>query len=183
MYLVFLSVDVAGKDGYKIADILVKKKPQTLIVFLAGDTKDIQKAFELEAFRYLRKPISGKELYSCLNCALDKATKECTIVHNDYTKKIIKLKDIQYIEAGIKGTIVRDSNDTYCSKNTMIKWEEALVNQPFCRCHKSYIVNLMHVDKICKDYAVLRSGERVMISRRRQKEFEYTLNMYVSYGN
>lgn len=40
----------------------------------------------------------------------------------------------------------------------------------------------MHVDKICKKYAVLHNGERVMISRRRQKEFEYSLKKYVG-GN
>ena len=62
----------------------------------------------------------------------------------------------------------------------MIMWEETLVNQPFCRCHKSYIVNLLHVDKICREYAVLHSGEKVLISRRRQKEFQYRLNKFIS---
>lgn len=60
IYLAFLTVEVGGKDGYKIANLLLKKKPNILIAFLAEDTKDIQKAFELGAFRFLRKPISKK---------------------------------------------------------------------------------------------------------------------------
>ena len=180
IYLVFLSVDVGNNDGYKIANLFLKKKPNVLIVFLAEDTKDIQKAFELGAFRFLRKPISKKEIYSCLNDALEKAIDDYTIVYNDKSKEVTRFNNIQYIEAGIKGTIVRCANDTYCSKNTMIKWEDALVNQSFCRCHKSYIVNLKCVDKICREYAVLHSGERVLISRRRQKEFEHRLKKFIS---
>lgn len=99
-----------------------------MIVFLSETTKNIQRTFELGAFRFLLRPINKKELYSYLNDALDKAVNECAIVYDGKTKKIIKLKDIQYIEAGTKGTIVRNANDTYCSKNTMAKWEEALAN-------------------------------------------------------
>lgn len=75
-------------------------------------------AFELEAFLYLRKLIIRKKLHSCLNGALYKVTKKCTIVYNDYTKEVIKFKDIQFIEAESKGTIVRNANNTYCIKNS-----------------------------------------------------------------
>ena len=101
------------------------------------------------------------------------------IVYDDKSKEIIKTKDIQYIEPRSKGTIVRSADDTYYSKDAMIKWEENLSNQPFSRCHKSYIVNLMYVNKIHKGYAELHSGERVMISRRKHKEFKQRLNKYV----
>lgn len=120
------------------------------------------------------------EKYSCLKDANEKVKNKCVIINNSERKEIIKLLDIIYIEAGTKGTVVRISNAIYFSKNSLKSWEECMVNYPFYRCHKSYIVNLSYVDTICKDYAVLKNSERVMISRRRHKDFELQLIKYIS---
>ena len=44
-------------------------------------------------------------------------------------------------------------------------FEEYLLSHGFCRCHKSYIVNMEHIDSIGDNVFVLTDGKTVKISR------------------
>lgn len=50
----------------------------------------------------------------------------------------------------------------------------------FCQCHKSYIINLMHVKGIDKGYALMDNGIKVPISFRRKKRTERMYREYLS---
>lgn len=45
----------------------------------------------------------------------------------------------------------------------------------FFRCHRSFLVNMAHIRSADRQTAVLDSGEKVLVSRRRQQEFRQRL--------
>ena len=49
--------------------------------------------------------------------------------------------------------------------------EKDLQEKGFFRCHKSYLVNLKHVDVYHRQEIVLDNGERIGIAKRRYEEF------------
>ena len=57
-----------------------------------------------------------------------------------------------------------------CSK-TLGYFEEILVDKGFCRCHRSFLVNGMHIERMHKsEHFVLIDQSNVTISRRKQGE-------------
>lgn len=44
-------------------------------------------------------------------------------------------------------------------------YEEFLLHHGFCRCHKSYLVNMEYIDSIDNDVFYLTSGKTMKISR------------------
>ena len=49
--------------------------------------------------------------------------------------------------------------------------ENSLRGKGFCRCHKSYLINLGHVDLYDRQNAILDNGEKIVIAKRRYAEF------------
>ena len=49
--------------------------------------------------------------------------------------------------------------------------EKELEGKGFFRCHKSYLLNLNHVDSYNRQEAILDNGEQVIIAKRRYEQF------------
>lgn len=90
--------------------------------------------------------------------------------------------DILYVEGYGKNCILHFSDskkDVICSKK-LSDIEEKLSKDTFFRCHKSYIVNLKHVDAYSHSDITLDSGETVDISRNKYRDFGEALMEFVT---
>lgn len=178
-FLVFLDIEMPGMNGMQVARHIKQKNKDTIIVFLTSHPEMMQKAFEVRAFRYLLKPVSQKDLDECMNAVMEELEAATVMLHKGGIQKIVKIKDILYIEAGIKNTVVRTEEGIYESKSSMAEWDDMLTDGNFFRCHKTYFVNLAYVNEIQKEYASLHNLERVAVSRRKRKEFEKRILGYI----
>ncbi len=57
--------------------------------------------------------------------------------------------------------------------------ERKLAGYGFLRIHKSYLVNLKHVDMYDRQEAVLDNGERIVIAKRRYEDFCQAILAYM----
>ncbi len=178
-FLVLLDIEMPGIGGMETARRIKEKNKDIIVVFLTSHAQMMQKAFEVRAFRYLLKPISMIDIDQCLNAVMAELEEETVILSREGMDKLVSIRKILYIEAGIKNTIVRTEEGTYASKNNMAEWEDRLTDGSFFRCHKTYFVNLAYVDEIQKEYATLYNRERVAVSRRQRKEFEKRILQYI----
>jgi two-component system LytT family response regulator len=79
------------------------------------------------------------------------------------------LRDIIKIEGDRNySTFHLANHKTKVSSKTLGYFEETLQGKGFFRCHRSYIVNYHHIDKMQKDFLVLKDTSKVPISRRRK---------------
>lgn len=89
--------------------------------------------------------------------------------------KIIAVDDIVYLRASSYYTIINLVDKTTIVASRVLKdFEDILDDNEFFRIHRSTIINLNHLKEcINKDvgYAVLKSGEKLEISRRRKEHF------------
>ena len=79
----------------------------------------------------------------------------------------IRTKDITYIEAFSHETEVHETEAAYRVREGIGVWQERLSDSGlFVLCHRSYLVNLLHVARIDKTEVILDGGERIPLSRR-----------------
>ncbi|MGB4660260.1 MAG: LytTR family DNA-binding domain-containing protein [Mobilitalea sp.] len=178
--LVLLDIEMQGISGMETAYRLQERNEDLLIIFLTGHKEMMQESFEVNAFRFLLKPLQYHDLERCMNAVRKELDKGKVILNLDGMQKVVLYKSILYIEADGKNTIVRTLDSSYLTRNTMIEWEEILNKMYFVRCHKTYFINLAYVDEVNKEYIILQNKERVAISRRNRKEFQQKLYTFIS---
>ena len=65
--IVFLDIEMPGRDGLSIAKELREKQYGGHIVFLTSHTEFMPEAFKVKAFRFLTKPIKPNDLLETLS--------------------------------------------------------------------------------------------------------------------
>lgn len=178
--LVLLDIEMHGISGMETAHFLQEQNEDTLIIFLTGHREMMQESFEVNAFRFLLKPLQYHDLERCMKAVRKELDKGRVILNLDGMQKVVLHKAIIYIEADGKNTIVRTMDSSYLTRNTMKEWEDILNKMYFVRCHKTYFINLAYVDEINKEYIILQNKERVAISRRNRKEFQQKLYTFIN---
>lgn len=146
------------------------------IIFITSLIEYIQEGYEVRAYRYLIKPIKYDDLkIHITNCIkeIEQNDKYLIIKVKDGIKKI-KHNQITYIEIQKKDMVIHTVNGDYLIKNTMDNIESEIDNINFCRCHKSFLLNLEYVDSIKQYCAILENREEVPISRHRFKDIKNT---------
>ncbi|MUP47218.1 hypothetical protein E0K83_15870 [Gramella sp. BOM4] len=69
----------------------------------------------------------------------------------------ISLDDIQYIEADRNYCRLHTKSKKYLLVTTLKEVDESLGSSRFLRIHRSYLVNLAHIDEIGKNYVIINS--------------------------
>ena len=90
--------------------------------------------------------------------------------------KIICVKNILYVEAAAKFSIVYFNDFSTIISYQSLKWFDAYLFQPyFFRCHNSYIVNCLLVDCYWKNRIIFRDRNKIPISRNKILPFKENL--------
>lgn len=186
--LIFLDIQMPKITGFELLELL--DNPPFVIFTTAYDEYAL-KAFEVNAMDYLLKPFEQQRLQQALdkvrNQKLNPNTHEPAgkaegkvlhlpeqaqriVVKENNNIKIIPLADVLYIEAADDYAKVTTAEKYYLKHQRMIQFEQQLPDQQFVRVHRSYIVNLQHIQKVelyekeqfC---VILRNGAKVPVSR------------------
>lgn len=102
------------------------------------------------------------------------------IVHHAKKKYKIIEQEICYIFSEKGDTLVFTQAACYRSSRSLDGWERELDNRLFVRTHRQNIVNLAYVDKVEKEI-YLKTGDKVLLSRRKRKIFEGAYQKYNRY--
>ena len=172
--MIFLDILMGGLDGMKTARGLREKESGSLLVFVSSSRNYVLEAYDVEAFHYLLKPVETEKLKQVLSralCRLRQHPREFLMVRKEWEKKKLFLDDIFYFE--IRGRVIEAHGaEGVCSYYGQIGLlEQSLEGKGFFRCHKSYLINLRHVDGYSRQEAILDNGERIVIAKRRYEEF------------
>lgn len=192
--LIFLDIDMPYMDGFELLELAQPGKYK--IIFVTAFDEYAIKAFKTSAVDFLLKPVITTELVD----AVDKirsstefsATNHYSFLSNqihDIRKnnlnKIITSTIDGYDLISIDNIIYLNSDDSYThlhlklgKKHTVSKnlkhFQEYLPEDIFFRCHKSYMINLNHMDRIIKSQnvqVVMKGGDKISIARSKKDEF------------
>src|SRR3984957_9330359 len=201
--LLFLDVQIPGRNGFEVLDCITDKAPPAVIFVTAFD-KYAVRAFEVRALDYLLKPfnkarfadalkrfherrarMNGVDRKQELKAALQEIQREFRDSERILIKsgsRIIFLRKglIEWVEAQGDYVKFHIGKESHLLRETMTAAAEHLDPNRFVRIHRSRIVNLDHVREIRPlwggDYSVLmRDGTELTMSRTYRTSLQATL--------
>lgn len=171
--IVFLDVEMEGRSGIETAQQLRRLGWDSRIVFLTSHPKYVFSAFDVSASHYLLKPLDVQKLQQVLIGITRQLTAQqeaCCTVKSGAEIHRIPFAQIRFVEVLGRKISLHTQQAVFTFNGRL---DELAASFPDCffRCHKSYLVNLAMVIQYDKETAVLQSGERVPIARRKSAAF------------
>ena len=184
--VVFLDIQMPGIDGFEVIKRrTVERMPA--VVFLTAFDQFAIRAFETEALDYLVKPVSEarfaatmKRLLRRLRSTSSSPREETIVVTTSRGATVLHLNEIDWIEAAGNYTQLWAGTRSYFLRESLQLLEERVQKHGFIRVHRRALVRLDAVRELTRTRAgalsaVLESGVRVPISRRRSASFTAAL--------
>lgn len=172
--IIFLDIIMRGLDGMATAQFLRSKSPDIILIFISSSRDYVFDAYDVEAFQYLLKPIDVGKLRHVLEkavCKTETHSSEYMIINIERQKKKMFLDDICYFEIRGRKIDIHKTDDILTYYEQIGILEKNLQGKGFFRCHKSYLINLRHVDTYNRQEVTLDNGEKIMIAKRRYDDF------------
>ena len=180
--VIFLDIQMPGIDGFEVIKRrTVERMPA--VVFLTAFDQFAIRAFETEALDYLVKPVSEarfaatmKRVSKRLESSSGSPRSETIVVTTTRGATVLHLNEIDWIEAAGNYTQLWVGTRNYFLRESLQLLEERVQQHGFVRAHRSALVRLDAVRELRRTrtgalLAVLASGVRVPISRRRSASF------------
>lgn len=180
--LLFLDVQMPECDGFEVLERLGPLTPPGLVFVTAHDAYAL-KAFDAAAVDYLLKPFERERFERALRLAKERALQRRRqpavrapwVVRNGPEILLVDPADIDWIEASDYYACLRVGERRHLLRRSLAELAQTLEGEaggvPFCRIHRSVIVNLQRVERIGHDaggggVVVLRDGRTLPLSRR-----------------
>ncbi len=178
--LVFLDIEMPGIDGITLAKRLRAVSENVQIVFLTSHIEYALEGYEVNALRYLVKPVDMNKLSEVLKYIQDKKNNSRQImIKQEGEDIVIDISDVIYIESLDKNVRIVTSESEYITRYNISDYEEELKNSGFFRSHRSYLISLSKVKKIVKNDVVMDGDISLPVSRSNVKALKEALYAYV----
>ena len=178
--LVFLDIEMPGIDGITLAKRLRAVSENVQIVFLTSHIEYALEGYEVNALRYLVKPVDMNKLSEVLKYIQDKKNNSRQImIKQEGEDIVIDLSDIIYMESMDKNVRIVTSKSEYITRYNISDYEEELKNSGFLRIHRGYLISLSKVKKIVKNDVVMDGDISLPVRRSNAKALKEALYSYV----
>lgn len=175
--LLFLDVEMPELGGLAMVEAIESERcPQ--VVFVTAYERYLQRAFDLHALDYLRKPFTDKRFYDALRHACHRVLQERLGQSNEThdrvltvlaelrgrsqaardrlvfqdkesgSYRVIRSHDIDWIEAHDGGAVIHVGPKTYSSRQILADLETQLDPGVFMRIHRGRIVNCARITEV-----------------------------------
>ena len=172
--IVLLDIQMPDMDGMSAAKALRETDGQTGIFFVTGYEDYLVQGYEVEAFRYLLKPVSEEKLWAALDQFLKKRGGQKRVLMAEMPEGVqrVDAEEICYMEAFAHSCELHTLLECITVKSgiSALEKEAVRLGVPLFRCHRSYAVNIAQVRAIEREAALLSDGSRIPVSRRLYQE-------------
>ena len=182
--LIFMDYKMDGIDGLETARRLRENSNSTAIIFLTSYPHVVFDTFEVNAYRFLVKPVNNAKLTAAMNDFLAELDDDKFIViKTDEDTKRIKIDDIIYAEASDKHCYIRTADENILYKKTLSEFEKLLPPDKFFRSHRTYLVGFRHVASHTASDILFDNKEKAQISKLKQSAFKSAFLDYIKRYN
>ena len=171
MDLVFLDMEMGGLDGMETARRLRETGSEIQLVFVTGYADHVFDGYSVGALGYLMKPPKPEQLDAVVEraqAALMRGLDRTYVCRSGDTYYRIPIANISYFASDRRQIqcVTPGRTYTFYGKLDDVAGE---VGGGFVRIHQRYLVRAGAVDRLESGEAVLRSGERLPVSRSYQR--------------
>lgn len=181
--LIFMDYEFENKgaNGIDIAKKIREYDKNSTIVFASSYPSIVFDTFEVGTFRFLTKPIDIDKFNDVMDAFVKTLEEDSVLkIRLDGENHFFKESTISYVEGMGKNCILHfcDGREKMECRETLGAIEARLSSKKFYRCYKSYLINLAQVDSYNHEEVTMSTGEKLLISRLKYKEFN---NIYAEY--
>jgi two-component system, LytTR family, response regulator len=180
--LVFLDIQMPGIDGF---EVIRRRTPERMpvVVFLTAYDQFAIRAFEAQALDYLLKPVTEsrfaatmKRVAGQLKAAAPAPRDPAIVVTTTRGTTVLSLREIDWIESADNYARLWTGERSYLLRESLRVLEARVRPRGFERAHRRALIRVDGVRELAWTksgdlVAVLQSGARVPISRRRRAAF------------
>ena len=171
--LIFMDYQMKDLDGLETARRLRAAHIDTPIIFLTSFPHIVFDTFEVNAYRFLVKPVDPEKLTAAMDGLLsDQSTDQYIVIKDSDLTRRINIDDIIYAEASDKYCFVRTTEEGFVYKKTLAEFESMLPEDRFFRSHRTYLVGFRHVVSHTETMIVLDNQEKAIISKLKRTPFK-----------
>lgn len=180
--VLLLDVLMPGLSGIAAADEIRRFNEKVEIVFLTSSAEYAVDSYKVRAYYYLLKPVTEKELFPVLDRLYTRFQTQNECLHLKNSQRVLSLPfhRIEVVEV-INKTLffhLSDGSDLQM-RCPLSDCEKLLLDRPeFTKTHRSYLVNLQHMQELGNSEFISISGRRIPVARGQHKAVR---EAYVNY--
>ncbi|MCX7771757.1 MAG: LytTR family DNA-binding domain-containing protein [Clostridia bacterium] len=180
--LIFLDIKMTGMNGFEAARFIRGYDDKTIIIFITSLVDYVFGSFEFKPFWYLIKPVTEEKFKHVFLKALGEIKNDRNRKYSFFTRENglenIEINKIMYLESLLRRIIIYTSTNQFTYYASITAEEEKLKKYDFIRIHKSYLVNMLYIQRINKNNVVLKNGVVLPLSEHR---FKLVFDSFTSY--
>lgn len=178
--IVFMDHQMQDIDGMETSRLIRSRNTDCVIIFVSAFPEVAVNSYEVNAFRFIVKPINKEKLFKAIDDHLRSIDYDNLLILNTNDGKWkIKMSDIIYAEAKGKHTIVRTVQKSFEINIHMKKIEDKLPSEKFCRCQRAYIAGFAHINNHTNAEIIFDNGERAQIGKAYYAKFKNAFQEYI----
>lgn len=175
--LVLLDVLMPGIGGIQAAQELRRLDKNVRLIFVSASPEFAVESYSVGAYYYLLKPINADSFFELLDKVggeLSAQPEQGFILKSKDGIVQIAFAKLAYAEVVNKTVFFHLVDGTVCEATaTLSDFEDKLLSRPeFLKTHRSYLVNLNHIQRIDLNCARMKNGGSVPISRQRRSQIQ-----------
>ena len=165
--IIFMDVEMPGLDGFGAAEKIRAVDADAVLVFVTNMAQYAINGYEVSAVDYVIKPLSYYDFSLKFTKAVRQAAgRAAQVVAIDTVDgmRSVAVGDIRYVEVLDHYLLFHTTNGVHKARGSMSRQAQELTPYGFYRVHKSFLVNLRHIDGITAS-SVDCAGARLPLGR------------------
>ena len=172
-HIFFLDIQMGEMNGMELAHKIREKDRNAVLIFLTGLRDYALEGYQVEAYRYLIKPVKEEELHAILNQVMEeKIGSEDSYYVLELHGELVKIPydEIWYLAAQGHYVVLAYGKETGRWKESYGKLQDEFEENGFVVVRRGVLVNLARVARVGKTDCILDNGEALPISRSQYKK-------------
>lgn len=175
--LVIMDIYMLGMNGIETAKRLIEKNPEIKIILCSSSNEYAAESYDIDAIRYLLKPISEEKFYQSLDIYFEKYTEiEQIMFRSMRSEHMISKENVLWIEAHGKKSIIHTIEETIETTNAFAEYMDLLKTGEFVRPIRYAMVRKSAIKKHQGNVLILTDGTEIPVSRTYRDEIEKVLS-------
>lgn len=181
--LIILDIYMDDLDGIETAKKLIIWDKHCKLVFFTSSTDHLLEGYGVHALGYILKPLSlhQKSLYKLLDYIVDllELDQKGVLIRSSAGEQYVPFKTIVYLESSVRNLYVHMPGESIRIQGTYAEYVPLLLqDERFLETYRNLTVNMDFIERPDEKDFLLKTGEKVPISRRKKTE---VLERYTQY--